>query len=133
MATTKATTAPKATETKATAAKAPKVETTTTAPNPALPTAEADAILAAANNAPSQLHKNMQAWLAEAGVEADLETVKLVCALRHTFQKSETNQSHLVDRKSAAEAKLQEKATKAQERLAKAQAAADAAAKAATK
>lgn len=85
-----------------------------------LPEAELQAIQSAAKNAPTEVHKNMVAWLAEAGVEADLETVKLAFALRHVFQKSETNQKHLTDRKSAAEAKLQERAAKAAERAKKA-------------
>lgn len=113
MATTTNTTARKTATTKAT----PKPETT-----PALPAEELAAITAAAKNAPSELHKNMVAWLANAGVEADLETVKLVCALRHTFQKSETNQTDLVNRRSAAEAKLQDRAKKAAERAEKAMA-----------
>jgi len=85
-----------------------------------LPEAELQAIQSAAKNAPTEVHKNMVAWLAEAGVEADLETVKLAFALRHTFQKSEMNQQHLSNRKSAAEAKLQERAEKAAERAKKA-------------
>lgn len=85
-----------------------------------LPEEELNAIQAAAKNAPTEVHKNMVAWLAEAGVEADLETIKLAFALRHAFQKSETNQKHLVNRKSAAEAKLQERAEKAAERAKKA-------------
>lgn len=85
-----------------------------------LPEAELQAIQSAAKNAPTEVHKNMVAWLAEAGVEADLETIKLAFALRHTFQKSEMNQKHLTDRKSAAEAKLQERAQKAAERAQKA-------------
>lgn len=130
--TTKATTTRKP-ATKAITTKTPKVETAPEAvAAPALPAEELAAILAADKNAPTALHENMAAWLAAAGVEADLNTIKLVCALRHTFQKSETNQSDLVNRRNAAEAKLQDKARKAAERAQKAaERAAELAAKAA--
>lgn len=81
--------------------------------------ADAKAVATANAKKPSELHENFKAWLEANGAEnVDLETVKLVCSLRHTFQKSEANQAHLANRKSAAEAKLQERATKAAARAA---------------
>lgn len=87
---------------------------------PVLPESEAKAIASAVKNQPTAVHENMVAWLAAAGVVADLETVKLAFALRHVFQKSEMNQNDLVNRKSAAESKLQERAVAAAERAKKA-------------
>lgn len=101
-------------------AETPLEQVQITAATPALPEAETKAIAAAVANDPTPVHENMVAWLAAAGVVADLETVKLAFALRHVFQKSETNQNDLVNRRSAAEAKLQEQAVKAAERAKKA-------------
>lgn len=59
---------------------------------------------------PSDLHRNMAAWIkAETGYEPDLKTVQIVCALRHTYQKSDANQKHLADRKTASASKAEER------------------------
>jgi hypothetical protein len=102
-------------------------------PAAALPKAELDAILATAANQPSQLHKNMVAWLAAAGQEVDLRTVQLVCSLRMDFQASEMNQNDLKARKAAAAQKQLDRVAKAQERADKAVAAAKKLAAAAAK
>lgn len=69
---------------------------------------EIESIRTANGKAPSELHKNFQTWLEAAGVDdLDLETIKLVCALRHTFQKSQFNQDHLEGRKEAADKKAE--------------------------
>lgn len=99
---------------------APLEQVQISAATAALPEAEAKAIASAVKNQPTAVHENMVAWLASAGVVADLETVKLAFALRHVFQKSEMNQNDLVNRKSAAESKLQERAVAAAERAKKA-------------
>jgi len=58
-----------------------------------------------ATSAPTELHKRFAEWLEiETGVKVDLKTVQLVCSMRHDYQKSEANQSHLQERKQKAAA-----------------------------
>lgn len=99
------------------------VATPATAAKVVLADADRKAIETAAKKEASDLHRNFQAWLESAeGVVVDLETVKMVCALRHTFQKSETNQAHLSNRRTAAEEKAIAQAKAAEEKAAKAMA-----------
>lgn len=72
---------------------------------------------------PSELHKNMAAWLKETtGYDADLKTVQLVASLRIKFQRSEQNQEDLEARREAAEAKVAARAEAAVARAAAAEA-----------
>lgn len=113
---------------KAAAPKAPKTSKPATpapAPKESAMKNEQDtkSVATAAAKAPSDLHKNFQEWLEANGFEnVDLETVKMVCALRHTFQRSEANQQHLGNRRNEAEAKKIAQAQKAKERAEKAMA-----------
>ena len=102
------------------AAAAPAKPETPAAPAPAAVVYPKKAV---ADKAPSELHKNMAAWLEETtGYKVDLKTVQLVASLRMEFQASEANQKDLAARREAA-------AKKQQDRVARAQAAAEKAAK----
>lgn len=69
---------------------------------------------------PTELHKNFAEWIKEqTGYEPDLKTVQIVCAMRMDFQRSEENQTHLADRKAAAEAKRKKQAAEKKARLEK--------------
>ena len=71
---------------------------------------------------PSELHVNMAKWIEDqVGYTPDLKTVQIVCALRHTFQRSEANQNHLQNRRTSAQ-----QAKKAAEAARKAKVLADA-------
>lgn len=113
--------------TPATASATTKATTKATKPSPkettmpTLPAEELKSIATAKDNAATDVQRNFVAWLEQAGVEGvDIESVKLAFSLRHVFQKSETNQNHLADRRNGAEAKLQARAEAAAERAKKA-------------
>lgn len=83
--------------------------------------ADRKAVKSSMDKAPSELHQNMKAWLEAAGAtNVDLETVKLVCSLRHNFQRSEANQTHLESRRTAAQDKAAAQIAAAESRAKKA-------------
>jgi hypothetical protein len=76
---------------------------------------------------PTDLHRNFAKWLKDnTGVDVDLKTVQLACAMRMDFQRSEDNQADLAARKAAAankaEAAKRIKREKLEAQLAKIQA-----------
>lgn len=68
--------------------------------------------------APTALHKEFAQWIYEqTGVRVDEKAVQLVTTLRHDFQRSETNQKSLAQRKADAAAKRKKAAADKKARL----------------